>query len=83
MKLIKNRIRTIFIWLTQWYSLIAEDNDYMLFHQNCWKPFLPSFYRTHTEEEIAAAIDAENKELDELLRMIEVKRKEIDGQNLN
>ena len=83
MKLIKNRLRTIFIWLTQCYSLIAEDNDYMLFHQNCWKPFLPSFYRTHTEEEIAAAIDAENKELDELLRMIEEKRKEIDGQNLN
>ena len=76
MKLTNNRIRTIFIWLTQWYSLIAENNDYMLFHQDCWKPFPPSFYKTHTEEEIAAAIDAANKELEE-------KRKEIDGQNLN
>lgn len=65
MKLTNNRIRTIFIWLTQWYSLIAEDNDYMLFHQDCWKPFPPSFYKTHTEEEIAAAIDAANKELEE------------------
>lgn len=35
----------------------------MLFHQDCWKPFPPSFYKTHTEEEIAAAIDAANKEL--------------------
>lgn len=83
MKLIKNRIRTIYIWLTQWYSLIAEDNDYMLFHQNCWKPFPPSYYRTHTEEEIAVAIDTANKELDELLRMIEEKRKEIDGRKFN
>ncbi len=65
MKLTNNRIRTIFIWLTQWYSLIAENNDYMLFHQDCWKPFPPSFYKTHTEEEIAAAIDAANKELEE------------------
>lgn len=44
---------------------MAEDNDYMLFHQDCWKPFPPSFYKTHTEEEIAAAIDAANKELEE------------------
>lgn len=57
----------------------AEDNDCMLLYQNCWKPFPPLYYRTHTEEEIAAAIDAANKELDELLRMIEEKRKEIDG----
>ena len=83
MKLTNNRIRTIFIWLTQWYSLIAENNDYMLFHQDCWKPFPPSFYKTHTEEEIAAAIDAEYKELDKLSKMIEEKRKEIHGQNLN
>lgn len=62
---------------------MAEDNDYMLFHQDFWKPFPPSFYRTHTEEEIDAAIDAANKELDELSKMIEEKRKEIDGQNLN
>lgn len=55
----------------------------MLFHQDCWKPFPPSFYKTHTEEEIAAAIDAANKELDELSKMIEEKRKEIDRQNLN
>ncbi len=55
----------------------------MLFHKDSWKPFPPSFYRTHTEEEIAAAIDAAYKELDELSKMIEEKRKEIDGQNLN
>lgn len=55
----------------------------MLFHQNCWKPFPPSYYRTHTEEEIAVAIDTANKELDELLRMIEEKRKEIDGRKFN
>lgn len=83
MRLIKNIIRTIYIWLIQWYSLISEDNDYMLFNQNNWKPFSPSFYKTHTEEEIAAAIDVANKELDELLRMIEEKRKEIDGHHIN
>lgn len=55
----------------------------MLFNQNNWKPFSPSFYKTHTEEEIAAAIDMANKELDELLRMIEEKRKEIDGHHIN
>ena len=75
--------RLIWVWLTQWYSLFEEDNYYMLFHKDSWKPFPPSFYRTHTEEEIAAAIDAEYKELNELSKMIEEKRKEIHGQNLN
>ncbi len=75
-KLIKNKARTAYIWITQWFSLVTEDSMHMLLDMSCWELFPPSFYRTHTEEEIREATEAANKELDELLNKIEMKRKE-------
>lgn len=75
-KRIKNKARTAYIWITQWFSLIAEDSMHMLLGMSCWELFPPSFYRTHTEEEIREATEAAKKELDELLNMLEMKGKE-------
>lgn len=55
LKRYRNRIRTVFIWLTQYGSLTAEDEWHMLTDMSSWELFPPSFYRTHTEEEIERA----------------------------
>ncbi len=39
----------------------------MMLGMSGWELFLPSFYRTHTEEEIRAAEEAAIKELDEMI----------------
>lgn len=48
----------------------------MLLDMSGWELFPPSFYRTHTEEEIRAAREAADRELDELLKMLEERREE-------
>jgi hypothetical protein len=53
-----------------------EDSLHILLDMSCWEPFPPSFYRTHTEEEIRTAKDAADRELDELLKMLEEMRRE-------
>lgn len=47
----------------------------MLLDMSCWEVFPPSFYRTHTEEEIREARGAADRELDELLKRINERRK--------
>ncbi|MEZ3492529.1 MAG: hypothetical protein K1W38_09565 [Lachnospiraceae bacterium] len=49
---------------------------HMLLGMSCWEIFPPSFYRTHTEEEIREAKEVANKELDELLRRLNEMRVE-------
>jgi hypothetical protein len=43
----------------------------MMLGMSGWELFLPSFYRTYTEEEIRAAEEAAIKELDELLKELD------------
>ncbi len=43
----------------------------MMLGMSGWELFLPSFYRTHMEEEIRAAEEAAIKELDELLKELD------------
>lgn len=67
-KRIKNKARTAFIWITQWSSLLEEDFIHMLLDMSCWEIFPPSFYRTHTEEEIREAEEKARMKLDGLLK---------------
>lgn len=55
----------------------------MLLGMSCWEIFPPSFYRTHTEEEIRAAKEAVNRELDELLQMLEERKEEEQIENIS
>lgn len=48
-----------------------------------WELFPPSFYRTHTEEEIREAKEAVNRELDELLRRLDEMREEEKIENIS
>lgn len=55
----------------------------MLLGMSCWELFPPSFYRTHTEEEIRAAEEAADRELDELLRRLDEMREEEKVENIS
>lgn len=52
---------------------------HMLLDMSSWELFPPSFYRTHTEEEIREAKEAARKELDGLLKLMEERSKRIDS----
>ena len=49
-KRIKNKLRTAFIWITHYFSLIEEDDFHRATDMCSWELLPPSFYRTHTEE---------------------------------
>lgn len=55
----------------------------MLLGMSCWEIFPPSIYRTHTEEEIRAAKEAANRELDKLLQMLEERREKEKIENIS
>lgn len=57
-KRIRNKLRTAFIWITQYFFLIEEDDFHRATDMCSWELFPPSFYRTHTEEEIKEATEA-------------------------
>lgn len=83
LKLCRNKIRTAIIWLTQYVPLTAEDEFHRLTDMSSWELFPPSFYKTHTEEEIKLATreakERIRKLLDELEQFDEIERKEEDG----
>lgn len=55
----------------------------MLLDMSGWELFPPSFYRTHTEEEIREAKEAADRELDELLRRLDEMREEEKIENIS
>lgn len=61
------------------YPVVFADNGGLYAHAFRYEllgDFPPSFYRTHTEEEIREAKEVANKELDELLRRLNEMRVE-------
>lgn len=77
LKWCRNKIRTAIIWLTQYGSLSAEDEWHMLTDMSSWELFLPSFYRTHTEEEIKEATEAAVARIRVMLDELEMLEKQM------
>lgn len=81
-KLLRNRIRTAYIWITHFFSLSIEDSIHRMTDMSSWELFPPSFYRTHTEEEIEEATERTVQRIRVLLKEMEEyekKEKEEDG----
>ena len=58
-------------WIAQHFLLISEDEFHRETDMCSWELFPPSFYRTHTEEEIKEATERTRERVMKLLEELE------------
>lgn len=79
-KRLRNKLKTAFTWMAQYFFLTAEDEFHRMTDMSSWELFPPSFYKTHTDEEIKEATEAALARirvlLDELGELEEMEKRE-------
>lgn len=62
-----NKLKNSFKQIIQFYTFSINDELYSLTDMKCWRLFPPSFYKTHSAEEIR---EAEAKAIERINKLI-------------
>lgn len=62
-----NKLKKSFGRIIQFYTISINDELYSITDMKCWRLFPPSFYRTHSKEEIQ---EAEEKAIERINKLI-------------
>lgn len=73
-----NKLKKSFKKMADFYLLNIKDELYSLTDMKCWSLFPPSFYKTHSEEEIR---EAEEKAIERINKLILTLKEDEDSEH--